>query len=105
MHEGTTVRDQPRTQVIIKRPRLTRLLDEAGARITLLLAPAGYGKTTLAREWTREQDRVGWYTGGPAMIDVAGLSVGLAEVRAPTWSSASGSSPRAGTTPEASRRR
>ncbi len=82
MHEGTTVRDQPRTQVIIKRPRLTRLLDEAGARITLLLAPAGYGKTTLAREWTREQDRVGWYTGGPAMIDVAGLSVGLAEVLA-----------------------
>src|SRR5581483_7658782 len=50
--------------------------------ITLLLAPAGYGKTTLAREWTREQDRVGWYTGGPAMIDVAGLSVGLAEVLA-----------------------
>src|SRR5437762_6310522 len=65
---------------IIKRPRLTKLLDESGARITLLLAPAGYGKTTLAREWTREQERVGWYTGGPAMIDVAGLSVGLAEV-------------------------
>jgi ATP/maltotriose-dependent transcriptional regulator MalT len=79
MHEGT-VRAQPRTQIIIKRPRLTKLLDESGARITLLLAPAGYGKTTLAREWTREQERVGWYTGGPAMIDVAGLSVGLAEV-------------------------
>jgi ATP/maltotriose-dependent transcriptional regulator MalT len=81
MHEGT-VRDQPRTQVIIKRPRLTKLLDESGARITLLLAPAGYGKTTLAREWTREQEQVGWYAGGPAMIDVAGLSVGLAEVLA-----------------------
>ena len=81
MHEGT-VTTSPRTQVIIKRPRLTRLLDEAGARIILLLAPAGYGKTTLAREWTGEQERVGWYTGGPAMIDVAGFSVGLAETLA-----------------------
>ncbi len=81
MHEGT-VTTSPRTQVIIKRPRLTRLLDDAGARIILLLAPAGYGKTTLAREWTGEQERVGWYTGGPAMIDVAGFSVGLAETLA-----------------------
>ncbi len=79
MHEGTVIA-QPRTQVIIKRPRLTRLLDEAGARITLLFAPAGYGKTTLAREWTEEQERVGWYMGAPGMIDVAGLSVGIAEV-------------------------
>jgi ATP/maltotriose-dependent transcriptional regulator MalT len=81
MHEGI-VTTSPRTQVIIKRPRLTRLLDEAGARIILLLAPAGYGKTTLAREWTGEQERVGWYSGGPAMIDVAGFSVGLAETLA-----------------------
>jgi ATP/maltotriose-dependent transcriptional regulator MalT len=79
MHEGTVIA-QPRAQVIIKRPRLTRLLDEAGARIMLLLAPAGYGKTTLAREWTEEQERVGWYSGAPGMIDVAGLSVGIAEV-------------------------
>ena len=35
---------------IIKRPRLTKLLDESEARIILLCAPAGYGKTTLARE-------------------------------------------------------
>jgi ATP/maltotriose-dependent transcriptional regulator MalT len=35
---------------IIKRPRLTRILDESGARIILLVAPAGYGKTTLAHE-------------------------------------------------------
>ena len=79
MLEGTVI-SRPRAQVIIKRPRLTRLLDEAGARIMLLLAPAGYGKTTLARQWTEEQDRVGWYAGAPGMIDVAGLSVGIAEV-------------------------
>ena len=29
-------------QVFIERPRLTKLLDEARARIILLLAPAGY---------------------------------------------------------------
>lgn len=79
MHEGTTIVPL-RTQTFIKRPRLTKLLDESGARIILLLAPAGYGKTTLAHEWTDEQDRVGWYSGAPAMIDVAGLSVGIAEV-------------------------
>jgi len=79
MREGTTIA-RPRAPIFIKRPRLTKLLDEAGARILLLVAPAGYGKTTLAREWTEEQDRVGWYSGAPAMIDVAGLSVGIAEV-------------------------
>jgi DNA-binding CsgD family transcriptional regulator len=81
MHEGTTIA-QPRAQIVIKRPRLTTLLDEAGGRILLLVAPAGYGKTTLAREWTAERDGVGWYTGTPAMADVAGLSVGLAETLA-----------------------
>ncbi|HKT43344.1 MAG TPA: hypothetical protein VJQ85_00980, partial [Gaiellaceae bacterium] len=79
MHEATVI-DRPRTQLIIERPRLTKLLDEAGARIILLLAPAGYGKTTLAQQWTRPQERVDWYAGGRGMIDVAGLSVGMAEV-------------------------
>ena len=81
MREGTVI-DRPRTQIIIERPRLTKLLDEAGARIILLLAPAGYGKTTLAQQWTRPQERVDWYAGGRGMIDVAGLSVGMAEVLA-----------------------
>jgi DNA-binding CsgD family transcriptional regulator len=79
MHEGTTIAPL-RTQIFIKRPRLTKLLDDSGARVILLLAPAGYGKTTLAREWTAENERVGWYLGGPSMVDVAGLSVGIAEV-------------------------
>jgi LuxR family maltose regulon positive regulatory protein len=36
---------------IIRRPRLTDLLDQTRARTIVLTAPAGYGKTTLAREW------------------------------------------------------
>jgi len=64
---------------IIKRPRLTRMLDESGARIILLVAPAGYGKTTLAHEWL-EHKRAAWYRGSPASADVAALAVGLASV-------------------------
>jgi LuxR family maltose regulon positive regulatory protein len=81
MHEGTVIA-RPRAQVFIERPRLTKLLDESGARIILLLAPAGYGKTTLAQQWTRTMEKVGWYSGGPAMVDVAGLSVGIVETLA-----------------------
>jgi DNA-binding CsgD family transcriptional regulator/tetratricopeptide (TPR) repeat protein len=55
------------------------MLDESGARIILLVAPAGYGKTTLAREWFEDSPRrSAWYRGGPASSDVAALSVGLA---------------------------
>jgi DNA-binding CsgD family transcriptional regulator len=66
---------------IIKRPRLTRMLDESGARIILLVAPAGYGKTTLAHEWLDER-RSAWYQGSTASADVAALAVGLATAAA-----------------------
>src|SRR5215212_5526903 len=63
---------------IIKRPRLTRLLDESEARIILLCAPAGYGKTTLAREWVASKDvPVAWYSGGSEMLDASGLALSL----------------------------
>ena len=53
------------------------MLDESGARIILLVAPAGYGKTTLAHEWL-EDKRAAWYRGSYASADVAALAVGLA---------------------------
>jgi ATP/maltotriose-dependent transcriptional regulator MalT len=49
---------------VIKRPRLTTLLDESEARIILLVAPAGYGKTTLARQWLEGREDVLWYSEG-----------------------------------------
>jgi DNA-binding CsgD family transcriptional regulator len=64
---------------IIKRPRLTRLLDNATAQALMLIAPAGFGKTTLAREWTAERPHV-WYRGTTATADVAALLAGLATV-------------------------
>ena len=66
---------------IIKRPRLTRILDASGARLILLVAPAGYGKTTLAHEWL-DSKRAAWYRGTPASADVAALAVGLATAAA-----------------------
>ena len=51
MSEGTTTKPQKSRRRIIERPRLTRLLDDSPARIKMLIAPAGYGKTTLARQW------------------------------------------------------
>ncbi len=63
---------------IIKRPRLTRLLDNANARALMLIAPAGFGKTTLAREWVTERPHV-WYRGTTAAADVAALLAGLSK--------------------------
>jgi ATP/maltotriose-dependent transcriptional regulator MalT len=56
------------------------MLDESASQIRMLIAPAGYGKTTLAREWLGETERRDvWYRGGPATADVAALAAGLAE--------------------------
>jgi LuxR family maltose regulon positive regulatory protein len=83
-----TVKTQPTApSYIIKRPRLTKLLDESGARIILLCAPAGYGKTTLAREWTSTRtERVVWYGAGPSICDVAAFANDLAALFASTAS-------------------
>lgn len=63
---------------IIERPRLTRLLDETSARVIMLVGPAGYGKTTLARQWLANKKHA-WYQAGAASSDVAALALGIAE--------------------------
>ena len=63
---------------IIERPRLTRLLDETSARVIMLVAPAGYGKTTLARQWLADRPHA-WYQGSAASSDVAALALGIVE--------------------------
>ena len=77
--EGTATTRPLAQSFIIKRPRLTKLLDESGARIILLVAPAGYGKTTLAREWlSGRREPVAWYSASSASADVVALAIGIA---------------------------
>src|SRR6266480_4899674 len=66
---------------IIERPRLTRLLDQTSARVIMLVAPAGYGKTTLARQWLSKRSH-GWYTASVASADVAALGTGISDAAA-----------------------
>ncbi len=60
-----------RERRIIERPRLIKMLDESDARVILLLAPAGYGKTTLARQWAKTLNGAIWVTLTTAHRDVA----------------------------------
>jgi LuxR family maltose regulon positive regulatory protein len=66
-----------------RRPRLTALLDEATAQAILVTAPAGYGKTTLAREWLQGRAHVAWYHATASSADVGAFSAGLADVVEP----------------------
>jgi len=67
-----------RERRIIERPRLIKMLDECEARVILLLAPAGYGKTTLARQWVKTLSGAIWVSATPAHRDVVTLSEDLA---------------------------
>src|SRR4051812_31978124 len=72
MHEETTNQVAAAQRHIIERPRLTKLLDESTARVILLTAPAGYGKTTLARQWMSTQaGPKSWYSCSIASADTA----------------------------------
>jgi ATP/maltotriose-dependent transcriptional regulator MalT len=62
---------------IIERPRLTRLLDGATARVIMFVAPAGYGKTTLARQWLRDK-RHAWCR-PPANAELADVGARILE--------------------------
>ena len=74
---------------IIERPRLLKLLDETEAKIILLVAPAGYGKTTLARQWAANK-RCAWYRTTAASRDPAVLALALVEATRTTGGSGTG---------------
>lgn len=67
----------------VRRPRLTRLLDEATSQVVLITGPAGYGKTTLATEWLQNRARGVWYRATPASADLAAFSAGLSDIVQP----------------------
>jgi LuxR family maltose regulon positive regulatory protein len=79
MSAGTMGVRSERRNRLIERPRLTGLLDESQTERILLVAPAGYGKTTLAREWLAHKARSVWFRATPASTDVAALALGVAK--------------------------
>src|SRR5690242_19876370 len=84
MVETITAAASPALDHIIERPRLIACLEEGGgARVSVLAAPAGYGKTTLARQWSeRQAGPVAWYRTTRASGDVALLAVQLDDLLA-----------------------
>ncbi len=84
MVETITAAASPALDHIIERPRLiARLREGGGARVSVLAAPAGYGKTTLARQWSeRQTGPVAWYRTTRASGDVALLAVQLDDLLA-----------------------
>jgi LuxR family maltose regulon positive regulatory protein len=69
---------------VIQRPRLLARIEESDARIVLLRAPAGYGKSTLAKQWVEHVGAaVAWYQASAASQDVTALALGLAQSMAP----------------------
>jgi len=84
MTETITAAVSPALEHIIERPRLIARLEEGGgSRVSVFAAPAGYGKTTLARQWSQRQaGPVAWYRTTRASGDVALLAVQLDELLA-----------------------
>jgi ATP/maltotriose-dependent transcriptional regulator MalT len=73
MTAGAGTRQPTRTHRpgrIIERPRLIKQLDAAEAPVILIVAPAGYGKTTLARQWAKTLNGVIWVSCTPSHRDV-----------------------------------
>ena len=76
---GTTGTARLQRRRIVERRRLEALLDASNARVKLLVAPAGYGKTTLAEHWVDRDGRRGaWFVVRRSSRDVAALALGLA---------------------------
>jgi DNA-binding NarL/FixJ family response regulator/tetratricopeptide (TPR) repeat protein len=67
-----------RPRRIIERPHLIRALDRSDARVRLLVAGPGYGKTTLAEQWAaRDGLRVGWFRARRSAADVTVVARGI----------------------------
>jgi DNA-binding CsgD family transcriptional regulator len=66
---------------LIERPRLLEKLDGSDARVIALIAPAGFGKTTLARQWISSRKIAGaWYSVGSEGFDIAAVAARIAAV-------------------------
>lgn len=78
---GHQVRPPTLPPSIVSRPRIGALLDDAvGATpVTVVCAPAGFGKTSAVADWVRTRpETVVWFTGGRTGLTPGRLLAGLA---------------------------
>ena len=69
-----TPKPRLRRRRILERPRLIRALDRSRAQVRMLVAGAGYGKTTLAEQWAAQAPQVAWVRAKRSSADVAVLA-------------------------------
>ena len=50
----------------VARPRIMARIDEGQRPLTLIVAPAGFGKTVAAAEWANQEPPAAWLTADPA---------------------------------------
>jgi LuxR family maltose regulon positive regulatory protein len=84
----TKLEPPPELSDLVVRTRLLHRLEDVGrARVTLLQAPAGYGKTSLMSQWfhtlRNARSCVGWFGADSADCEAAGLLRYLAAALAP----------------------
>ena len=63
-----------RRRVLLERPRLVRALDRSRARVRMLVAGPGFGKTILTEQWATGDRRVAWVRSRRPSADVAVLA-------------------------------
>jgi len=80
---SSRVKPTIRPRRIVARPRLIAAVDRSQARVRMLVASAGYGKTILAEQWAaRDGMRVAWVRARRSSADVAVLARDLAAAAA-----------------------
>ncbi|MEI7761452.1 MAG: hypothetical protein WCJ67_11935, partial [Thermoleophilia bacterium] len=71
---GTSPKRPFNRRRLLERPRLTRALDGSQARVRMLVAGPGFGKTILTEEWAAGERRVAWIRSRRSSADVAVLA-------------------------------
>src|ERR1700735_3320442 len=69
----------PRRATVVRQELLDRLSDEVPAKLVLVVAPAGWGKTSLLRDWRASGEASGtaWLSADPADNDPARFWTGV----------------------------
>src|SRR4051812_31834326 len=93
---GAPPRPPFRPGLVLRERLVARLAAARDAPLVLMVAPAGYGKTTALAEWAEQDERpFAWITLGHEAVDAAGLVAAMAPALDEIEPGAAGLGPRA----------